>query len=963
MNDNYNLPDYDAYRDLIHNYRHQHKSWEEIELAGKKNEKELDEFLERKAQEELRPRLSVEGWKTIVKQQKEEEETTQIAMQEMGGAMLLDDSEVVNYSLSTNPRSAWSLYKKKLLEEKKYSLDTVKQLEESTIRLLHCLHLETAMENPVKGLVVGNVQSGKTGSMAALMAMAADQGFNMFIILSGTIENLRAQTAARLFNDLNGSLGTLNWTMLEHLSKKSPIGSRAQDCHFEPNDNHRYMTVCLKNLTRLKNLNDWLQLDPKKRSQMKILVIDDEADQASINTAREDKERTRINAAICNLVNGKPSKKPSKKATPALPIPPFQGMNYVAYTATPYANVLNENKPESLYPKNFIATLSVSPEYFGPQQIFGYEENSYEGLDIVRIIDQDDLEAVKGIHKNERFDFMLPHQLLPKSLEDAICWFIDGVACQRYWGHKKPISMLIHTSQKTDHHEQIYEAIKDFFELYKYTPGQLVKRCEEIWKRETKRFSKENFLAQFEGYGLSEKEIRNYPSFEAIRPEVVQLIREDLNFIKLDENEDLQYRNGIHICVDNCKNNGVTEEGIHMRLMYPKSEEQYDKAPAFIVIGGTTLSRGLTLEGLISSYFLRSVGQADTLMQMGRWFGYRKGYELLPRIWLTQKTFEQFGFLSDLDKELRQEIADMESRNAIPRDYGPRVKNTPSYQFIRITSSNKMQGAKLGDFDFSGAFFQTYRFHNNPIPLKHNLVLTEKFINELGDQEEIKEENKRFRGQRKDKERKLWRNVPFSKVKEYLKDYQFGSNMSISERIDLVLEWAEKLTKKKNLKNWNVVYVPHVKRSKRSERSTQETIDIGALLTPSHLITDIDFTDPTMDEMTKKEIENLLYPKKSKEDSSEDKKKRTSTAEISRKARDLAHLDTTPLMIIYEVDKDSKAQGTGREDLNAPENLIGFCILIPGGQKGIDYATKLSIPVVSSVFDDHGDLEGEDDEN
>lgn len=953
MNDNYNLPEYDAYRDLIHNYRHQNKSWEEIELAGKKSEKELDEFLERKAQEELRPRLSVEGWKIIVKQQKEEEETTRIAMEEMGGAMLLEDAEVANYSLSTNPRSTWSLYKKKLLEEKKYSPDTVKQIEESTIRLLRCLHLETAMENPVKGLVVGNVQSGKTGSMAALMAMAADQGFNMFIILSGTIENLRAQTAARLFNDLNGSSGTLNWTMLEHLSKKSPIGSRAQDCHFEPNDNHRYMTVCLKNLTRLKNLNDWLQLDPKKRSQMKILVIDDEADQASINTASEDKERTRINAAICNLVNGKPSKKSSKKAASALPVPPFKGMNYVAYTATPYANVLNENKPESLYPKNFIATLSVSPEYFGPQQIFGYEENSYEGLDIVRIIDQDDLEAVKEIHKNERWDFTLPQQLLPKSLEDAICWFIDGVACQRYWGYKKPISMLIHTSQKTDHHEQIYEAIKDFFELYKDAPGQLVKRCEEVWKRETKRFSKENFLAQFEGYDLPE-EIRNYPSFEAIRSEVVQLIREDLNFIKFDENEDLQYRNGIHICVDNCRNNGITDEGIHMRLMYPKSEDQYDKAPAFIVIGGTTLSRGLTLEGLISSYFLRSVGQADTLMQMGRWFGYRKGYELLPRIWLTQKTFEQFGFLSDLDKDLRQEIADMESRNVSPKEYGPKVKNTPSYKLIRITSKNKMQGAKLGGFDFSGAFFQTYRFPTNPIYLKDNFSLTEKFIKDLGSPEEIKEENKKFRGKRD-----LWRNVPFSKVKEYLKNYHFGPNMSIGERIHLVLDWAEKLTKKEDLKDWNVVYVPDVKRSKRSERSTQETIDIGALLTPSHLITDIDFTDPTIDEMTKKEIEDLLSQKKS----SKDKKKRTNTAEISGKARDLAHLDTTPLMIIYKVDKDSKAKGMGREDLNAPEDLIGFCILIPGGKKGVDYATKLSIPVVSSVFDDHGDLEGEDDED
>ena len=130
-----------------------------------------------------------------------------------------------------------------------------------------------------------------------------------------------------------------------------------------------------------------------------------------------------------------------------------------------------------------------------------------------------------------------------------------------------------------------------------------------------------------------------------------------------------------------------------MRLAYPEKSSGLDFSTAFIVIGGATLSRGLTIEGLISTYFLRSTKQADTLMQMGRWFGYRRGYELLQRIWLTENAVRQFEFLADMDSELRENIYRMELFNKKPKDYAVVIKQSPAVNLIRITSENRMQSA------------------------------------------------------------------------------------------------------------------------------------------------------------------------------------------------------------------------------------------------------------------------------
>lgn len=931
----FGLPVYDQHRQWIRNaHVNAKKTWDEIFMGCASDEQGLKIFLNNQVIMNFWKEVTCEEWKELVQLEKDAEEQTKQIDFLSGQALIFNSGEENDTRISTDQNSAWQLYRKKLLFDG-FKKDTVDQMERTTYRILKKLSIDTKQIEPVKGLVIGNVQSGKTANMAALMAMAADCGWNMFIILSGTIENLRQQTQNRLLSDLNCP-GNLNWIGLEHLRKKPALGQRTQDLHFEENSKQRYFTVCLKNPGRLRGLIQWLQSDTNKQKQMKILVIDDEADQAGINTADVNSSTIRtINKLIRSLVNGKNEKSEDVKTK-------YCAMNYIGYTATPYANILNESGEDSLYPRNFISTLSVSKEYFGPQQIFGLEggDYDYDGLDIVNIIDDSDLQAIKDIHEEGS-----PY--VPHALQNAICWFMCGVACMRIWNYKKPISMLIHTSQKTDHHGNIAEAVKDW--ISSQSIEEMISKCEKIWYEETKKFSFEKFRAQYKDYDIKDEEINRYPEFEQLIPQLKILLGTEVSNIPLDEKEDLTYHEGIHMCVDNCKNNGINDDGMYVRLAYPTSENMPSPAPAFIVIGGATLSRGLTIEGLISTFFLRSVSQADTLMQMGRWFGYRRGYELLPRLWITSKTNDQFKFLSALDQELRDEIHEMETLGKSPAQYGPRVKNTPKASFIRITAKNRMQSAKPTDMDFSGSFNQTYLFDNDAKILRKNIIAVEEFIRLLGAPEKNKECNAHANNTI------IWRNVHFSKVKDFLKKYKFNQRLGVFNDIDSVISWVEKITTDGKLDAWNIVLagkgsdrnsvwkspagpVNKVSRTRKKPKNEADTtINIGVLRDPKDVISDVDLEGKSQDIVEKVTKFQAKYAKE---------------------IRSLAGLDTTPQMIIYMIDKNSTTNSESRMNLEAVEDIVGLCMNIPGGKRGTDYTATVSINLQNDIFDDDGDLEG-----
>ncbi len=949
MEKDYTQPTYQVVRNWIKNSRNNGNSWDYIMYANEVDDAGLSALIELQKNLSFWPKeLTTEDWKAIVSLQKTAEERTIQIEKSSSTAMIADRNQDNAVFVPDDPYSSWQLYKAKLLNDgfKKESVDVI---ERASIKILKRLSTDTVESGPVKGLVIGNVQSGKTANMAALMAMAADWGWNMFVVLSGTIENLRVQTQTRLFNDLNQQ-GNIFWRPLQHLSKNVDIAQKAQNLHFDKGAKERYFTVCLKNSTRLKDLIQWAQADKNKQKQMKIIVIDDEADQAGINTAHidiasEEQERKRINGLICNLVNGKTEKGEDAEVK-------YGAMNYIGYTATPYANVLNEASEDSLYPRSFISTLAVSKEYFGPQQIFGYsgDDVDYSGIDIVRTIGQTELDELKRIHDGDPFEN-------PESLLDSVAWFLCGIAAMRIWGHKKPISMLVHTSQRVGHHANVAAVIEEWIRC---TPRDgILKRTRRVWEEETGRFSAENFREQYPDYGRSDDQINGYPDYREIEAQINVILDAGVSNIPLDDEGDLTYHAGIHLCVDNCSNNGIID-GMHVRLAYPEPDKMPSPAPAFIVVGGATLSRGLTLEGLISTYFIRSVAQADTLMQMGRWFGYRKGYELLPRIWMTEKTFEQFEFLSALDQELRDVILYMDVNSISPSEYGPKVKNSPKVSFIRITAKNRMQSATETDMDYSGASNQTYLFDDDAEILRENIQTTEDFIVQLGD----KWVDADVYGCRKNAA--VWRNVSFNRIRAYIEKFRFQERLSVFNDTNPLLDWIEDATDKNKLGPWSVVVagkndnrngtwilpdgtvINKVSRSRKPPKTELEEtfINIGALRDPRDLLTDIDVDDIKDPEIRQEVIDYI----------------KGNEVKAAMAYRDMAGLETTPQLLIYRVDKNSKARGNGvtRIDLNASEDLIGICLYIPGGRIGTSYAATISIQMKNDLFNGNADLEGAD---
>lgn len=915
------------------------RTWDWIRCAGKETDEELCTFLRNRQDEDRWPEISVERWVEIVNKLETAERNANQANQV---AVTNANNEIGDIKEPQDPDSAWQQYKDRL-KSQKFGETTINTIKNSTINILQNLSSNTQDQEPRKGLVVGNVQSGKTANMAALMAMAADYRWNMFIVLSGMIESLRIQTQKRLITDLQhedpDNQPKYHWDYIENPNSVEIYGKCAENKNFKEDSNQCYLCVCLKQKDRLKNLINWLHYKTLNAnntpvSMMKVLVIDDEADQASINTAK-DEDKTAINSLILHLINGEYQDGDLWKKDEN----PFLAMNYVGYTATPYANVLNETPGvESLYPKDFIYTLPVSDEYFGPQQIFGNDEceTKYEGLDIVRVIPRSDIDNgddtgvidIKKIHTGVITS-------IPLSLQNSICWFLCGVACMRVWGKKDPVTMLVHTSIQQEHHKNVAGAINSWI---RNTPNDtIIDLCREVWKKETNQFSLDCFHAQYPEYGrLNNPEglkVTDYPdSFDSIKKEIKKLLDAGTTSIGLDSKLEPKYSNGIHLCIDNCAQTNNGNETV--RLIYPEKNTQ-KTATAFIVVGGQTLSRGLTIEGLVSTFFLRSAVAADTLMQMGRWFGYRGGYELLPRIWMSDRAISQFKFLSDMDQDLRDEIKEMVVSGKSPEYVGPRIMQSPKASLIRIVAANKMQSAVDAEFDFSGHTSETGVFDNDKDKLKSNLEMTARFI-------QLLEEKKPDNSSHFNAHNKVWRNVPLSMIKGYLQDYQFSKRIKAFSNMTPLIEWLEKVTDEEKIGNWNVILagtkneenkiqiggvsVNMINRTQRYERQdVDDVLNIGILRSPDDFLSDIT-----------KDKESLIPTEKSH-----------TLKEIYR-IRERAGLSSTPQLVLYVINKDSEPKkNSGRFPLKAKENIAAFSINIPGERSGgIVKKIKIYIPEV-----------------
>ena len=827
----------------------------------------------------------------------------------------IDDETIIhkdeknNYTVPTDVRTPWQILVKCLENKGTYSLEEISKLEKSSIKILRNLSKDTTQSGTIKGMVVGYVQSGKTTSIEGLITMAACWGWNVFIVLSGTIENLRQQGIKRLRSDIEYSKNcNIEW-------------------HFEPNykedkayelinTGKRIVVVSLKNSTRLKDLRDWLfdagQLSMQKA---KIIIIDDEADQASLNTCKINKdERSKINEIITDLIDNHNNE--------------VGAMNYVGYTATPYGNFLNEIK--SIYPKDFIYMLSKSNKYIGPQEIFGdvKADNEYksDGLNIKRIISNDDLKIIDEIQKGENLN-------LPESLVNSICWFIDTLAISRFKKTKKPVSMLIHTSRNTEYHKYLSNAIGNYFKCTSI--DKIIGKCEYIYNLEIGDFKLNDFNNVMTEYSCIEN-VSDYPPFAKIKSYIREILNNPVGYTEIVDGN-IHYTKGIHLVVDNCKINSELDSNINARLSYPEKEDNIDYSTGFIIVGGDTLSRGLTIEGLTTTFFTRKVGQMDTLMQMGRWFGYRIGYELLPRIWIDDDNLDKFKVLAEVEQELRDDLENYELGRD-PERIGPMIMQSYNNKLL-ITSKSKSQSMVPVEMemDFGGENKQTTLFDNNEEIQAENVRLTVDFLESLGE----------FKRAYNSKQNYLKENVDFKKIESFLRSFNFCKESKFFNNIDAVCDWINKVDLE-DLKKWNVIVsslednntskwkfsnyeVKKVIRSKKINEKKLDYFDIGVLRKSDDLISDINLKKTGIVLETAKE--KIKY----------------------RKNINVPHI------IIYRINGNGSLnrKSKSREPIKMNTDLIGISILICGKHYKDNYR---KVTIKTNYVDNYDEYDEEGDE-
>jgi hypothetical protein len=843
----------------------------------------------------------------------------------------LSDYEVADVKLSTDEDSCWQSYKAKLT--KRYLPSDVSNLEKSALSVLQRLVLnkkedtrneENRRKDAVKGMVIGHVQSGKTGHLAGLMSMAADRGFNFFIVISGVIENLRLQTEQRLKEDLCGE--SRKWVTLTKTDVAPRVGKRPSEALREatrPNARRpeRYYHVCLKNGTRLKHIYNWLNKDKNVLQHLKILIIDDEADQASVNTKRmgigydpnaDQTARTAVNKKILELTG---------LAAGAV--------NYVGYTATPAANLLSEPPGKNtLFPRDFIRSLPESVSYLGAKQIHGADactgtivsnSNGLDGLNVTREIPEKDKHIVDEIEGGKI------HQL-PKTLQDSIAWFLCASAFRRASRHKSPTTMLVHTSQRQGEHENMAKAIANWLTTQK---NQILKHCQSIWLLEKAKFTKQDFIAACPSYDRpgGPQKIPDYLPFSQLKPHIEVMLREvgSINMEKVEDEPAPVFREDkVHLCIDNCKFTGVDEDNNHVRLLYP---EKHEFPTSFIVVGGATLSRGLTLSGLVSTYFLRRTSFGDTLMQMGRWFGYRIDYELMPRIWMTKDEMRNFRRMAFEEIDLRQSIERLVATGGNTEDYQVSILTNP---WFKPTAPNRMQARQAASLDFSGSNIQTVNFNNKKATLAKNIATTEKFLTSLGPPSESKRGIK-----------SVWKSIHANQIISFINDLDISDRNRAFNDKKLFCAWLHKASHDPAISNWNVIVaginrpdskpwkigagINRVFRSRIKRVSDKDHFSIGTLLGPSDRF--LDFPAGY-----KLPSENLKE------------------ADLAVERRRVLGADV-PQLIIYRIDKDSPAPrrkpNSGTEEvrakLDALEDLVGICLLIPGERRRNSPIDRLTV--------------------
>jgi hypothetical protein len=631
---------------------------------------------------------------------------------------LNDEKSNINFEL-------WNRYK--LFMQNNDPAFPINDLDDFTDRILDkCVNPKINQSWDRRGMVVGHVQSGKTSNYVGLINKAVDSGYKVIIVIAGTISSLRRQTQERIdqgFIGRNSSafinerenkvigVGKFNvktdiYSLTSSYYKKNDEGDfnqKVANALNIPIGKNPVVFVIKKNKSILENLIDWLSKDVNikyidgqpKLFDIPALIIDDEADAASINASGSIEDITTINKLIRTLLNL------------------FDQNTFVGYTATPYANLFipqefDEEKTtviknkeykigEDLFPRDFIVNIKAPSNYIGASKIFGLENSltgeSNEPLNVFRPIDDSDPPFFKTINSAKP----LP-EYLPESLERALKSFILTCAIRRLRGHEsKHNSMLIHVALLVRWIDRVAYLVNDKIRDYKNAieskDKNIIKEFKELYEKDYLPTT-ENVLEN-----LDYKDIRiKIHAWPEVLTELLKAVYKiDVRSVHgTRSTTNLEYHNIEEIDYNLYKSNGLT----------------------VIAVGGSRLSRGITLEGLSVSYYLRTTKMYDSLMQMGRWFGYRPGYVDLCRLYTTELIFEWFNHITMATEEMRNDFDEMTATLQRPKDFKLKVRN--HHGLLTITSVEKLNFAEKIEISFSGSNPQTYQLLKTKLAIENN---------------------------------------------------------------------------------------------------------------------------------------------------------------------------------------------------------------------------------------------------
>ena len=783
----------------------------------------------------------------------------------------------------------WHFYKEYLRKIKKRSDSVIQLLDDETTMVVNQLLNPRCKGNKrIQGLVLGYVQSGKTANMAGVIAKAADTGYKLIIVLAGLTDALREQTQERIQNDILQH-NEMSWHKLTDSENDILAGSDA----IPVSSDKTTLCVIKKRVQIVERLITKMSKMPSPELNLPTLIIDDECDQASLNTKEYKNDAddiSKTNALLKQLLND------------------FKNVTYVGYTATPNApfltNPTSPNGLQSLFPSDFIKALEEPKDYFGINKLFGsdgVDDNDISLPFIKRILDK---ELPKLNCPRKSIPLFKPS--LTQSLKSACDYYLLALAARKIRGlGDDHCCMMIHVSRSTIMHDKFRHLIKkEWLDPIKYdlrnNDIELISRLREIWDEESKSI-KDSLRATLN----CPKEIEPF---------------DELKKYLLSEIEK------ISIIVENSD-----EINANTRLKFKDKKEKDFKTVHAIVIGGDVLSRGLTIEGLVSSYFLRDSKQDDTLMQMGRWFGYRSGYEDLPRIWMTYDVELDFAKFVDSENHCRSQITLLNSQNRKPSDYPPIVRK---FENRNPTSKGKIsKSVKSSNGTFYGRELWTIRFALDQELHKNNKKLIEQLI--------INVQSSQNKFQQKDEKNYVIKNVEFKPVLKFLREFNFYDKDTFSSVVGFIESDLDK-DMGSFFNKWNISIkggdgeVPIELGNLSGVRTVQRTKIQNGSIADDHKLINLKSLMGSEDLYTDVDKENIKNWKKSEEYKSF--KKQTRAA--SRKCRENIY-GYRPLLIIYPISKDSvpdtknrfrlftKTIDEGPELDYEPHDLFGIVVAFP----------------------------------